>query len=86
MLDENFLKKLSNLHGLKLLKLHPHIKNVKQVNLYGFTQVLSSIPAEILITQVAYEFKNVKVYHHGSTVFRYIAFKNVGFINIESEV
>ena len=76
---EEDLEKFSSLDELKFLKLHPNIKKIELRNHYGFTPVLSSIPAEILILHASKHFNKVKVYHHGSSVCRYVGFKNVDF-------
>ena len=66
-----------------ILKLHPHIKEIPNGSLNEFDILASpNIPAEILISHVAKNFNIVNVFHHGSSVTRYVSFKNVFFHNL----
>jgi len=82
-LNERVLENLSTCTGFKLMKLHPHIKNARRFNTFGFLPIASSIPAEILITYASGIFKNIKVFHHGSSVDRYVSPRNVEFVKVE---
>lgn len=64
----------------KVLKFHPHIKNLDKEMVEKFdVSVSPSVPAEILITLIANIFQKVDVIHHGSSIERYLSLGNVEF-------
>ena len=82
-INERVLENLSTCAGVKLMKLHPHIKIARQFNTCGFLPIAPSIPAEILITYASKKFKKIRVFHDGSSVGRYVSPGNVEFIKVE---
>lgn len=72
------LTRFSSKGGIKVLKLHPHCETD-----YFSEDVLiapKSLPAELLISAASQLFRNVTVYHKGSSVPLYIKSKNVKFV------
>jgi hypothetical protein len=79
-LDQAVISYLKSTIGLVIVKPHPHIKNVAEINSNeGFAFAKATVPAEMLIAWAASNFESVSVIHHGSSVVRYVYFDNVGF-------
>lgn len=79
-LDEKFLILFRNMSGDKYIKPHPHIKENLKLE---FADVIpGGIPAEFILMDLVKKYKNVKVFHHGSSVERYILAKNLEFKKI----
>lgn len=66
-----------------LWKLHPHIRRNTPLP-HGIAQVLhASIPAELVLTELAERFDQVEVLHHGTSAERYVTLPNVRFRRVE---
>lgn len=58
---------------LLIVKPHPHLRNYELLNKYeDILLIKGSLPAEILILWISGQFEKVEVYHHGSSVVRYL--------------
>lgn len=78
--DHHFLKEFSMLAGDKYLKLHPHIKVTDE---WGQgTLVSRTAPAEMVLLDMMEKYKSVNVFHHGSSVEKYISGGNINFIKL----
>lgn len=70
-------------HSTRYIKLHPHIRGYDTSFLEeGSVLVPSSMPAELLLINLAKHYRSIDVYHHDSSVERYIDMPNISFINI----
>lgn len=78
--DYNFMKIFSSLPGDKYLKLHPHIKTIEKINCG--TLASRTAPAEMILMSLKEKYRFVNVFHHGSSVERYISAKNINFIRV----
>lgn len=78
--DYNFIEKFSALPGDKYLKLHPHIKTVDGAS-WG-ALVSRTAPAEMILIDMMKKYKSVNVFHHGSSVERYISGENITFTTV----
>lgn len=67
----------SSFSGVKLLKLHPHIKNMPVGRVGDFLVVPNSMPAELLIGRACSIFDDVSVFHKGSSALMYIESDNL---------
>ncbi len=84
-IDANVEKYFANLVSCRVAKLHPHIKVIPDSLWNKFDFVVSpAVPAEILITITSNLFKEVEVFHHGSSVVRYLDISNVRFKSAEN--
>lgn len=77
-IDYTTIKLLAGLDDTFYIKLHPNIKIVSK-NLLEYEKFIipHSIPAEILLGHLSDIFKEVLVFHHGSSVVNYINRKNI---------
>ncbi|WP_168380938.1 polysialyltransferase family glycosyltransferase [Modicisalibacter radicis] len=65
------------------VKLHPHIREFDASFAQGFTRLVpASIPAEMLIMELAKLYMHIVIYHHDSSVERYMDLNNVEYINL----
>lgn len=82
-LDKDFVNKIINESCFVIIKPHPHIKNVIPIT-HGNQCIVATagIPAEMLIAWAAGRFSSVKVFHHGSSVVRYVNTVNTSFVLI----
>ncbi|MBZ9560012.1 MULTISPECIES: hypothetical protein [unclassified Modicisalibacter] len=65
------------------IKLHPHIKNYDSRWISGHCRMLpSAVPAEIAIMDLAKHYLDILVYHHDSSVARYVSLENLRFVNL----
>lgn len=70
-------------HCTRYIKLHPHIRDYDTSFLdEGSVLVPSSMPAELLLINLAKYYGTIDVYHHDSSVARYINMHNINFINL----
>lgn len=69
---------------VKVLKLHPHITSEAGAEFSDcFDYVVEpGLPAEILLLAASEKFKRVIVYHHGSSIVRYIDSENISFVDL----
>ena len=74
--------KLNDSADFVIVKLHPHIKHLPSSESSKNFIVPNGIPAEILIVATAKRLKSIVVYHHGSSVSRYLDNEKVNFCNI----
>lgn len=82
-MSESAVSLVSAEGGMKILKLHPHIKTANEKLKKDFDlHIVGSVPAEVLIMILAKTFKFVNVIHHGSSVVRYVALNNVAYQEI----
>lgn len=81
-IDNGFLGRFGNFPGLKLLKPHPHLKS--RITSGALIIVSGTLPAEILVSELAQKFDMVTIYHHGTSTERYIKTKNVRFVQVNS--
>lgn len=79
-IDRKFTEKFSALPGDKYLKPHPHIK-AEDLSEYG-TLIGRTAPAEMVLIDLMEKYKFVNVFHHGSSVEKYISAKNIAFIRV----
>jgi hypothetical protein len=79
--DDAALARLRIVDGLRIIKLHPHIK-IDHCEGGNVMNVHHAIPAEILIRFASKHCKSVTVFHHGSSVTRYISRPNLEFIKV----
>ncbi len=81
--DRNALAYLARSHGYRIFKPHPHIRHDVALT-SGLDQVLpASIPAELVIVELARAFTTVEVVHHGSSVASYVSAPNVRYVRAE---
>jgi len=81
-IDDLFINRFLALHGDSYIKPHPHITDFKNNNSHSLV-VDPAIPAEIAILGFLSLYESVDVYHHGSSVERYITNDNVNYILID---
>jgi hypothetical protein len=79
-IDFEFVKKFSKYTGDGYVKLHPHIKS--EITFDGLLVVGNSIPAEILIIDAMKNYREVNVFHHGSSVCDYLRDQSINFTEI----
>ena len=82
LIDKEVVNKLSLQTGLKIIKPHPHIRTTVNLEGLGFLILEGAFPAELLVLWVSERFNKVTLYHHGSSVERYISRDNVEFIQL----
>lgn len=71
--DERAIAFVSSKSGDKYMKLHPHLKSSDFRDLdEGVRVVPSQMPAELVLGLLASIYEKVFVYHHGSSVIRYV--------------
>ncbi len=78
--DQYFIKQLGLLSGDQYIKLHPHITDFDEIGSGNYID--PSAPAEMVITELLTFYDNIDVYHHGSSVMRYIKSDRVSYNNI----
>lgn len=80
VVDYDFLQKFSALPGDKYIKLHPRSKDegAKDCGIL----VSRTAPAEMALVNFMEKYKSVVVFHHGSSVERYIPEGNITFVKI----
>ena len=78
LVDLKLIRSLSS-NGILIVKFHPNIK--ENINLEGVKCKLISgpIPAEIIIKFLAKSYKEIIIYHHGSSAENYINGDNIIF-------
>lgn len=81
-IDDLFISRFLALLGDSYIKPHPHITDFKNNNPHSLV-VDPAIPAEIAILGLLELYESVDVYHHGSSVARYIANDSLNYITIE---
>lgn len=70
-------------YSLRYIKLHPHIRECDTSFLDSDSILVpSTIPAELLLINLAGLYREIDVYHHDSSVERYITLPNVKFVNL----
>lgn len=79
-IDNEFLSKFSLLTGDKYVKPHPHIRDAPRYE-HGVI-IGQGTPAEIVILDLAKKYKEVEVFHHGSSCEKYISGSNIRFETI----
>lgn len=74
---------LCRLDAYKILKFHPHIREQTKeiIDFFDFS-ASATVPAEFLVIMASTVFEKVTVYHHGTSVERYLKLKNVQFTKI----
>lgn len=78
LISENAVSLVNSVGGLKILKLHPHIKTNDRGLAEKFDiQIEGSVPAEVLVLTLTRIFRVVNVVHHGSSIVRYIRAENI---------
>lgn len=81
--DRTALAYLAGSHGYRVFKPHPHIRH-DVAPTSGVDQVLAaSIPAELVVVELAKAFAAVEVLHHGSSVESYVRPPNVRYVRVE---
>ncbi|OCH18564.1 hypothetical protein [Aliivibrio logei] len=81
--DQKILQNFENNHGHAFVKLHPHLKeNTFSAYFTKVEFVSNCIPAELFILKLSKNYKDVVIYHHGSSVQEYMPLNNVEFIRI----
>lgn len=68
-------------NAVKICKLHPHIKDENAIKNVDY-QIESYVPAELLLLLLLSKFKEVIVYHHGSSLESYMDNNSIHFKNI----
>lgn len=80
---EDVIKELQEKTQDFYVKLHPHIKNYDASWINSRSRMLPpAVPAEIAIMELAKYYINVLVYHHDSSVERYVSLTNLQFVNL----
>jgi hypothetical protein len=74
-IDAEFLEYFRGLKGDLFMKLHPHIRDNKYIE--GVNSINSSIPAELVLTDLMKIYDSVVVFDHNSSIRRYISGKNL---------
>jgi len=77
--DTRVLECLQNKNGLIIYKHHPHRRNKIPPHLYD-VEIDGGAPAEFVITKLLNYFDKIYVYHHGTSVERYIQNERIEFI------
>lgn len=84
--DAEKMKRPDECNNYRIVKFHPHVKNPPATVDVDFDLTVSpGIPAEILLLIASKIFDRVHVLHHGSSVERYINFKNIEFEKIPDD-
>lgn len=79
-IDKEFLKSFRKMSGDKYIKPHPHIKENLR---FEFSEMISGCtPAEFILMDLVKKYEKVNVFHHGSSVDRYISAENLEFKKI----
>lgn len=84
-ISESFLQDelFASANAYRVIKPHPRIKNpVEKYSHFADSVIASSVPAELLLLEVAEKFERVHVYHHGSSIERYINSDNMTYTKI----
>jgi hypothetical protein len=73
IVDYDQIEVLRKTTDLLIIKPHPHLRNHEIFNKYEDIYVVKGgVPAEMLILWISGQFEMVEVYHHGSSVVRYL--------------
>ncbi|NMM05998.1 hypothetical protein [Polaromonas sp.] len=73
---------IQNSKSTKILKLHPHIK-IDHTNIRSdFIVCPNGIPAELLISKLQTLYEKITIFHHGSSVARYVNSNSTKFIDL----
>lgn len=81
--SKEFVEQLKQSKQTIIIKIHPHQEPPKELLASSkFIIPPPNIPAEILITKLADSYRTVHIYHHNSSVARYIHIKNVEYSNL----
>lgn len=81
--DTEKMKRAVNCDDYRIVKFHPHVKSPPSTVDEDFDLTVSpGIPAEILLLIASQIFDFIHIFHHGSSVDRYIDIKNVDFNKI----
>ena len=78
---EHFSYSLKNFSGVKLWKVHPHMKN-KLPNVRDFFIIDNAIPSEILLIYLALSAKKVFVYNFKTSTEEYIKDSKITFVRL----
>lgn len=70
--DFAFLEKFLSLSGDKYIKLHPHIKHAPEKINNKASFLPTNLPAEVIVMLMTKSYENVTIYHHGSSLAKYI--------------
>ena len=66
---------------LKILKPHPHHRNITEGGAYeGFFVAPAGMPAEILLLLIGEMFDTIRIYHHGTSAERYVKKPNLKYV------
>ena len=76
-MDMDFLSHFSTLAGDKYIKPHPHIRGA--ISHSCGELIGKSAPAEIVLSDLARNYEEVEVFHHGSSCQRYMTADNIRF-------
>lgn len=76
-LDE--IAELARLSGQFFFKPHPHLKALPPMP-DGVEQLPGGVPVELIIISLLDKFERVNVYHHGSSVQRYLSIDRINYI------
>lgn len=77
----NDFEKIKSKESVTYLKPHPYIQD-SLPELHQVVVCAPDIPAEIVISLLSSHFDKVTVFHHGSSVPKYISFSNVKFVKL----
>lgn len=82
--DSKFMESFSALPEMNYIKLHPHIKNSNKTFMdCGLSVFPARLPAEIVIMLLCKLYEEVTVYHHGSSIEKYMpVIQKVNYINL----
>lgn len=82
-ISKKFINSMPKMDGDKYVKIHPHIEESYS---FPFAHMVDrSAPAELVIADLMNMYDSIIVYHHGSTVERYVENDRVEFRRVDDE-